>query len=347
MPVNLYKIDELQVVQGLYVKRALDKMDGNLDVYSTLLDKFLNAFPRSVPKLRKAAKEQSAADLRRELKDLRIDLADIFALDMLSRAGLLFEAAEKGDVARVSAVMDAFISALQNLSQEIKACRTQEMIENAEQAAHIAAELDIGSGVVNNRFATIPKGKFVELYKRISSGRLDKAANLTNVLKAMGYGAELNSIIEQIGHYLLEYKYKNALETITRLLGQMAVKAPPAAAFRVLVLDNGDAVAEGVRGALGESVSALSAGSADTAMRAMRGGFEPKFTLVNYKMSNAAYTAELIGREIPDTPMGFVFTSPTPQDIMAARKMGAAEYFTLPLDAAAFAEKMKKYINLV
>lgn len=346
MAVKLYTVDELKSVSGLYVDKALAKMNGDLEIYSTLLDKFLNQAPRTIPRLKQLLRDGKMTEYADELKNLRIDLADIFALGLLERANVLYESAVKGEVEKCRTQLEPFIQTIQAFAYEVKQCRTQESLENSDEAASKAAELDIGSSVVNNKYATVNKAKFVDLFNRINNGWIDKAKNLTNVLKAMGYDAEIAGLLSIISSHLGNNKIRAALNECAKLLVLLNCPVPEIKAqkFFVLLLD-ASLLSGQVKRFLGDECDLAIVKTAAEATDCVKSSRPPDFILLNSAVPGVdAYAlAAQFKRSGANIPLGFVFTAPTSQDILKAREQGATEFFILPLDERVFLEKLAKY----
>ncbi len=347
MAVKLYLEKELSEVAGLYSIRALSKMNGDLEVYSTLLDKLLNQAPRSIPRLKQFLKEKKMTQFIDEMKNVRIDLADVFASDMLERANKVFDTAESGDLAKLEAMMETFLSNLQTLCFDIKQCRTQEMLQNEDEAAAKAAEIDIGSAMINNKYATVPKGKFVELYKRIDTGVLDKAMNLANVLKAMGFEASLHKHIVEIITQLNQFKQTAALAEARKLLALLNCPIPAAAPrlFTVLVVDDAG-LTDTVKQALGDNTTVINSHMGTDTLQIVQSDKRPDFILINEQLKGTdghQVLDHLVRNRVVDIPIGFVFPMATSDGVLKARKNGACEFFLLPLDSSLFAAKLAKY----
>ena len=345
MAVKLYITENLREVKGLYTERALAKMNGDMEIYSTLLDKFLNQLPRSISKLRKYVREPDTRNYLSELKALCVDLADIFALDILDRANMLCQTAEKGESERCVQQLEPFIQAAQEFAYEVKQCRTQDAIENEDEAASKAAEMDIGGSMMKNKYAALNKSKFVDLYKRIDAGLTDKAINLTNVLKAMGYDAAISKYLYDIDADLSQYRIKHAQISCGRLLTLLGCDIPESVKKFTLLIVDSSRIERRIENALGSGVMVLTAVTKSEA--AEQAAKRPDFILVNRDVcgGDGVDVAKRLKTAFPDIPMGLMFLKAGAQDILNARQAGAAEIFLLPLDEAAFAEKMKRYMQ--
>ena len=342
MAVKLYTLDELKAVKGLYADKALAKMNGDMEIYSTLLDKFLNQTPRTIPRLKQLLRDKKLHEYSEELKDLRIDLADIFAMDLLERANVLYDTAEKGEMERCVQQLEPFLQVLQTFAYEVKQCRTQEGLTNEGEAASKAAELDIGANVVNDKYASVNKAKFIDLYGRIEAGLNDKAINLTNVLKAMGYDAELNNYLQDISSRLGLNKTKEALADCGRLLTLIGCKipAPKVKKFTALLVG-----APELEERIAQVLGACLLGAATEEEALAQAGKHPDFILINGDADGGFMAAGHLRAKFYDIPLGFLFSKATPEAIMNARSLGAVESFLLPLDEKTFLEKMKKYMK--
>ncbi|MCL1820911.1 MAG: hypothetical protein FWG36_09700 [Oscillospiraceae bacterium] len=346
MAVNLYIVDDLKGVPGLHPDKALARMNGDLDVYSTLLDKFLNQTPRTIPRLKTLLRDGKIKEYAEEMKALRIDLADIFALDLLNRANLLYDTAVNGELQKCNMQLNPFIEALQSFAYEVKQCRTQESIDNSDEAALKAAEMDIGSAVVNNKYSTVNKSKFLELYKRLNDRLYDKALNLANVLKSMGYDAELTGALGNIVSDLGHSKTTSAVKECRRLLILLGCPVPDdePRKLKLLLVDVSPLTSQVKRipDADYELITSMTAADAVTKLKSSS---PPDFILINSNLpgTDAYLAAEQIKNAGADIPFGFVFDAPTSQDILKAKQTGAVEFFILPLDERIFLEKLAKY----
>ncbi|GHV32595.1 hypothetical protein FACS18949_03980 [Clostridia bacterium] len=349
--VKLYDYDALIAVSGLYASRALQKMNNDLDVYSALLDKFLNELPRTVPKLRRFVKENKAKDLVSEAKALRIDLADIFALDALALANTFYEAAENGRMPKCAGMIEPLVNGLQTLAYEIKQCRTQEGLEDEAKAVQAASSLDIGTSLVNDKYASLPKAKFIDLYKRIDTGLYDKALNLTNVMRAMNYDGILSSHIQSVAGHLNNGNQKMALDAARRLLTTLGVPVPASESekFYLLIGDDSSLISD-IRGLLGEEDTRLvQTRTIDETLKLASAKPAPDFIIINKQLGGGdgmSILDLLISRGVVDVPIGFATNSPSPQEIVTAKSKNVAEFFLLPLDMLSFREKMRKYRRL-
>ncbi|GHU90496.1 hypothetical protein FACS1894202_10370 [Clostridia bacterium] len=349
--VRLYDYDALIAVSGLYATRALQKMKDDLDVYSALLDKFLNQMPRSIPLLRRFTRERNAADLLSEVKALRLDLADIFALDVLVRANQFYDAAEAGDMNKCANMIEPLINALQTVAYDIKQCRTQEGLENEDKAVQTAAKLDIGSSMINQKYASIPKAKFIDLYKRIDGGLADKALNLAKVLKAMNYESNLASHIEAVLGHLTNGSDRMALDASRRLLMLLGVPVPPSerTKFYLLVVDDTDLIRD-INGIMdAEDTRVVQVRTIDETLKLASSPVRPDFIIVNKHSGGGdgmSILDLLVSRRVTNIPIGFATGSPSPQEIVTAKSKNVSEFFVLPLDIVSFREKMRKYRQL-
>lgn len=345
MAVKLYIPEKLREVKGLYADRALEKMDGDIEVYSTLLDKFLNQLPRSVSKLRKHVKDENLKTYMEEIKALSIDLADIFALDVLSRAHMLCETAENGDNARCMQQIEPFVQAAQEFAYEVKQCRTQDELDHAEEAANKAAEMDIGGSMMKNKYASISKTKFVDLYRRIEAGLTEKASNLTSVLKAMGYDSAISEFISIIDSDLKQHRLKQALTSCGRLLNMLGCAIPEALKiFRILLIDS-SRLGQRIESALGDGVTTITVSTmADLMARAEN---HPNFILVNTDVRgvDGLSAVRQLKAKFPDIPAALILPNATMDYLWSVRQAGAAEVFLQPLDESAFAEILKFYVS--
>jgi len=346
MAVKLYVMDELKGVHGLYADKALAKLGGDLEIYCTLLDKFLNQMPRTIPRLKQLLRNENMKEYADELKALRIDLADIFALDLLERANILYDAAVKAEPERCRQQLDPFIRSLQDFAYEVRQCRTKEDLENAADAASKAAELDIGSAVVNNKYSTVNKAKFIDLFNRVNDGLFDKALNLANVLKSMGYDGELTGRLSHIISDLNNNRTKQALDECRKLLILLGCSVPEMkeAKFMVMLID-ASLLTEQMSFLLKDDYAFAVVKTATEAVACVKAPKAPDFILIN--SGSPGIDAFSIAGQIKKTgaqiPTGFIFAAPTSSDILKARELGASEFFILPLDERAFLEKLAKY----
>jgi CheY-like chemotaxis protein len=345
MAVKLYVMDELKGVHGLYAEKALAKISGDFEVYCTFLDKFLNQMPRTIPRLKQLLKKQDMKEYAEELKALRIDLADIYALDLLERANILFDAAVKGEAERCQQQLDPFIRSLQDFAYEVKQCRTKEDLENEADAAVKASELDIGSSVVNNKYATVNKAKFIDLFNRINDGLFDKALNLANVLKSMGYDGELTGRLGHIISDLNNNKAKQALTECRKLLVLLGCTVPEVKSTFMVLLVGGSLYTEQILFLIKGGYTFSAVQTATEAIDCIKSPNVPDFILYTSNSSgdDVFPIAEQIKRTGVQIPTGFVFAAPTSNDILKARGLGATEFFIIPLDERAFLEKLAKY----
>lgn len=343
MAVKLYTLENLKAVSGLYADKALSKMNGDMEIYSTLLDKFLNQAPRTIPKLKQLLKEGKLSEYSDELKSLRIDLADIYALTLLERANVLYDAALKCDTELCRRQLEPFLQSMQSFSYELKQCRTQEGLNDEEAAGSKAAELDIGASVVNNKYSTVNKAKFIDLYGRIDGGLTDKALNLANVLKAMGYDSKINKQLESISAYLSLNKQSEALQACGKLLVMLGCNPPKSAVKKLSVMLVGDGgLKEQIGRVLGAYATLTAVSPGAEALNQVQQ--KPDMILVSDD-ERCLKTAGALRMAVPEIPLGIFLSKPTPRDIMSARELGADEVFLMPLEEASFLEKMKKYMK--
>jgi CheY-like chemotaxis protein len=346
MAVKLYTLEDLRAVHGLYADKAMAKVGGDFEVYCTFLDKFLNQMPRTIPRLKNLLKKEDMREYAEELKALRIDLADIYALDLYERANILFDAAVNGETEKCQLQLDPFIRSLQDFAYEVKQCRTKEDLENASDAASKAAEMDIGTSVVNNKYSTVNKAKFIDLFNRMNDGLFDKALNLANVLKSMGYDGEITGRLEHIISDLNNNRTKQALKMSVSLLVLLGCPAPEikASKFKVLLVD-ASIFTEQIRFLLKDEYMFEAAKSATEAVACVKSSSAPDFILINSGSPgiDAFTVAEQIKKTGAQIPAGFIFAAPTSTDILKARSLGATEFFITPLDERAFLEKLAKY----
>jgi CheY-like chemotaxis protein len=296
--------------------------------------------------LRKLAKEKDAKALASEVKALRVDLGDIFALDVMSRAELIQKAAEAGDVTKCAGMMDSFINAVQTLSRELKQCRTQENLEDEASAVQAAVALDIGSNMVNARFATVPKAKFVELYKRLDMGLYEKAENLANVLKGLGYDGEITGRLQKILDLLAHRKNELALKESGVLLGLLGAHIPPSASsrFYLLLADDDGALTAQAIAALGDSTRVEQAKSAAAVVDLASAAIKPDFIIVSKKFHDSGIEMlDSFHKRFADIPIGFAAESPSQSDITQVLSKGVHELFVMPLDTLSFRAKIRKF----